>query len=91
MVGGEVSDPFTAPNDPAFFLHHAQVDRVFWIWQMQDFTNRKGVFGTQTLMDMPPSPNTTVEDFLDVAPLNGDVKIKDMMNTVGGPLCYVYI
>lgn len=91
MVGGDLSDPFTAPNDPMFFLHHAQVDRVYWIWQMQDFKNRQNVFGTQTLLDFPPSPNATVEDFLDVSPLNDQVKIKDMMNTVGGPLCYVYI
>ncbi|KAM7186055.1 tyrosinase-like protein [Rhypophila sp. PSN 637] len=91
MIGGEMSDPFTSPNDPLFYLHHAQIDRVYWIWQMQDFKNRQGVAGTQTLLDMPPSPNTTVNDLLNVAPLGESVKIKDVMNTVGGPLCYVYI
>ncbi|KAK3370434.1 tyrosinase-like protein [Podospora didyma] len=90
-VGGEMSDPFTSPNDPLFYLHHAQIDRVYWIWQMQDFNSRQGVSGTQTLLNLPPSLNTTVEDLLNVAPLNNAVKIKDMMNTVGGPLCYVYI
>ncbi|KAK3379065.1 hypothetical protein B0T24DRAFT_654995 [Lasiosphaeria ovina] len=30
-------------------------------------------------------------DFLNVSPLNSTVKIKDMINTVCGPLCYVYI
>lgn len=41
-IGGDPgSDPFISPGDPAFFLHHSQVDRVYWIWQMLDFNNRK--------------------------------------------------
>ncbi|KAK4449660.1 tyrosinase-like protein [Podospora aff. communis PSN243] len=91
-IGGDPGgDPFIAPGDPAFWLHHAQVDRVYWIWQMLDFQNRQTLFGTNTFLDQPPSANTTVEDFLDMDPLGPDVKIKDVLNTVGGPLCYVYI
>lgn len=56
------------------------------------FKNRQGVAGTQTnMLDLPPSPNTTIEDFLETSSLNVSVKIKDIMNTVGGPLCYVYV
>ncbi len=41
-IGGNPGgDVFSSPGDPAFYLHHAQVDRVFWIWQMQDFKNRQ--------------------------------------------------
>jgi len=41
-IGGDPgSDPFISPGDPAFFLHHSQVDRIFWIWQMLDFPNRQ--------------------------------------------------
>ncbi|KAK3321711.1 hypothetical protein B0H66DRAFT_552505 [Apodospora peruviana] len=92
-IGGDPgADPFVSPGDPAFYLHHGQIDRVFWIWQMLDFPNRQNVWGTQTLFNQPPSPNTTVNDLLDISPLNTPVKIKDVMNTVGGtPLCYVYI
>jgi tyrosinase len=28
------------PRDPVFFLHHAQVDRLWWIWQQKDPMNR---------------------------------------------------
>ena len=41
---------------------------------------------------MPPSANVTVNDYIDIAPLNSPVQIKDLMNTVGGsPFCYVYM
>lgn len=50
------------------------------------------VFGTNTFYDFIPSPNTTVEDLIDLGPLAEPIKIKDLMNTVGGtPLCYVYL
>lgn len=94
MGGDPGADPFISPGDPAFYLHHGQVDRVYWIWQMLDFANRKNVAGTNTFFNEPPSANTTVEDRIDVLPLSGTTKpkIKDLMNTVGGsPLCYVYI
>lgn len=27
--------PMTSPNDPAFFLHHCNVDRLWYLWQVQ--------------------------------------------------------
>jgi hypothetical protein len=32
-TGGEMADVATASFDPIFFLHHNEVDRVWWIWQ----------------------------------------------------------
>jgi len=32
-VGGSML-PGTSPNDPVFFLHHCNVDRLWWQWQM---------------------------------------------------------
>ena len=50
------------------------------------------VFGTQAIMDLWPAPNTTVEDVIDIRPVASKTyKIKELMNTVGGPLCYIYI
>jgi len=112
MGGNPGADPFTSPGDPAFWLHHAQVDRMYWIWQMMDLKNRQvgfhrrsnksepgadecitqGVAFTNTMLDFPPSAKTTVEDIINMGPLGSELKIKDVMNTVGGsPLCYVYI
>lgn len=32
-VGGSMG-PGTSPNDPVFFLHHCNVDRLWWQWQL---------------------------------------------------------
>ncbi|KAK4195695.1 hypothetical protein QBC40DRAFT_235916 [Triangularia verruculosa] len=91
-VGGITRDPVISPYDPAFYFHHNQLDRIYWIWQNLDFNNRKDVFGTGTWGNVPPSPNVTVEDFIDVLPHQPAIKIKDSMNTVSGaPFCYVYV
>lgn len=39
-TGGDLSDIFSSPNDPAFFFHHAQIDRVWAMWQSADPANR---------------------------------------------------
>jgi tyrosinase len=33
MVGGLMLDPDTAAQDPIFWLHHANIDRVWWQWE----------------------------------------------------------
>lgn len=35
-VGGLMDEPFGSAADPSFFLHHAQVDRMWAIWQSLD-------------------------------------------------------
>lgn len=32
-VGGKMAVMATSPNDPVFWLHHANVDRLWWLWQ----------------------------------------------------------
>ena len=39
-IGGLNNDLFTSPGDPAFFFHHAQVDRMWTLWQNLNVTER---------------------------------------------------
>lgn len=49
IIGGLSNDPLASPGDPAFYLHHAQLDRLWAIWQAQDPKNRQyQVAGTKT-------------------------------------------
>ncbi|PQE09195.1 tyrosinase central domain-containing protein [Rutstroemia sp. NJR-2017a BBW] len=83
-IGGDPGgDFFTSPGDPAFWLHHGMIDRVWWIWQIQDWEKRQNaVSGTITLGNVPPSRNTTLEDLQDIGFNAGPVKLGDLMNTL---------
>lgn len=49
QVGSIQFDVFVSPSDPIFWLHHAQMDRIWTIWQNQDPQARTfQVWGTQT-------------------------------------------
>ena len=90
--GDPAGDLFTSPGDPMFFLHHAQIDRTWWIWQMQDPDNRvNAIAGTITLNKNPPSRNGTLEDVLDLGLNTTVLRIAEVMSTTGGVLCYVYV
>jgi tyrosinase len=48
VVGGQNNDPFAAPGDPAFFLVHSQLDRLYTVWQGQDSERQHQVGGSIT-------------------------------------------
>lgn len=99
-IGGDPGgDFFASSGDPAFYLHHAQIDRTWWIWQnLSPGARTNAIGGTITIFNSPPSRNGTLEDILDLGVLNavaqGPRPIADVMSTVGqggGPLCYIYV
>ncbi|KAK5661052.1 hypothetical protein OQA88_12431 [Cercophora sp. LCS_1] len=98
-IGGDPGGDFWAsPGDPAFYLHHAQIDRTWWIWQnyKNPGARTRALAGTITLNNTPPSRNGTLEDVLDMHVLGESFRIGEVMSTVGmgpdgGPLCYVYV
>ncbi|PYH90900.1 tyrosinase, partial [Aspergillus ellipticus CBS 707.79] len=90
-VGGVLADIDTSPAEPMFWLHHAQIDRLWTIWQGQDIPHRrKAMWGTHTRGDMPPSANMTLDEKLDFGFISKPVKFGDLMNPLGGPFCYYY-
>lgn len=40
-----------APGDPASFLHHAYLDRVWWRWQQKDLPTRLYDIGGDSIPD----------------------------------------
>ncbi|KAK6542127.1 hypothetical protein TWF694_007894 [Orbilia ellipsospora] len=92
-VGGDPGGDFSAsPGDPFFYLHHAQIDRTWWIWQNQDLKTRaKAIGGTITILNTPPSRNATLDDLIDLGVNAPAIKIRDAMSTLDGPFCYIYL
>jgi tyrosinase len=71
-VGGDPGGDFWAsPGDPAFYLHHAQIDRTWWLWQnyKSPSTRTSAIGGSITLGNNPPSRNGTLDDVLDLGVL----------------------
>lgn len=94
MVGGDPGgDFFTSPGDPFFWFLHAEIDRIWWLWQIQDFGARVNqVAGTFTAHNVPPSPELTLNDIVELGVIDGGkgLKIRDAVDTLGGPFCYIY-
>ena len=64
-VGGLQNDPFASPGDPVFYLHHAQLDRVWAFWQAENPSKRTfEIGGTQT-----PFNSTTFSFFFFSLPI----------------------
>ncbi|GAP88742.1 putative tyrosinase central domain protein [Rosellinia necatrix] len=90
-VGGDMFDIFSSPQDPVFYFHHTQVDRMWAIWQEQDPDNRLyAVSDTQTWANSPPSPNVTITDILDYGYVGGRVVMSEVVDPLSGRLCYRY-
>ncbi|KAI5361051.1 Putative tyrosinase copper-binding domain, di-copper centre-containing domain superfamily [Septoria linicola] len=53
-VGQTMADALLAPGDPIFFLHHANIDRMWWQWQLAGLPRRLSEMGR---------PNTPGHDF----------------------------
>lgn len=73
--------------DPIFFLHHAQVDRLWDQWQQRQPQTRTQEFvGKDNL-----GYDVDLSSELDVMGLDErEVRISDVMTTLGGSLCYRY-
>jgi tyrosinase len=92
ISGDPGSDFYVSPGDPAFWLHHSMIDRVWYIWQSQNLAQRLQVIAGGTSM-MGAGKQQSLEDVIDQEVLNIDGKtwkIKELVSTVDGPFCYVY-
>lgn len=92
-VGSDMSDFFSSPGDPIFYLHHAQIDRLWTQWQQLDPKTRQyAISGTGTLFNYPPSPVFQLNDTINLGKLSpkGPRPIREFMSTVRGIFCYEY-
>ncbi|ROT37760.1 Di-copper centre-containing protein [Sodiomyces alkalinus F11] len=91
-IGGDPGGDFNwSPLEPAFYLHHGQVDRLYFIWQNLDWENRQNISGTATMYNRPPSDEQSLDDVMDITPLEEARTFRKLMDTIGEtPFCFLY-
>jgi tyrosinase len=74
--------------DPIFFLHHSNLDRIWYNWQQMDPTTRIGAYGgiASSLTSMPAS----LDDTLSIGGLLEPLPVSSVMETTSGLFCYRY-
>lgn len=76
-----------------FWLHHAQVDRIFSIWQNQKPLERTlTISGGRYFEDEEDLGDATLEDTMNLGFMDGfdGGAIKEHASIVGGRYCYIY-
>lgn len=87
-----IQDVFTSPGDPVFYLHHAMIDRVWWIWQLQDLDSRLTSVGGR--VGGGSNRQGSLQDNVNLGLQGGDVALGELLNTMGGKsgdFCYIYV
>ncbi|KAI8902647.1 hypothetical protein BC833DRAFT_519833, partial [Globomyces pollinis-pini] len=78
-IGGDMFNTAISVNDPVFFLHHRNVDRLWYVWQRRNPSIANSYDGT---------PDAPINMFRVVQ----DTTVSQIMDTTGGGpgMCYTY-
>lgn len=78
-----MSDVSASPGDPLFYLHHANIDRLWWQWQAADLPARLEQMGGQNVPeDSDLIANKWLAPLAAVVDYNGDPANVTTMNHV---------
>ncbi|KAK0934150.1 hypothetical protein LTR29_014264 [Friedmanniomyces endolithicus] len=81
-------ETFTAPYDPLFFLHHTQLDRLWWLWQQRQ--PDKGLTAYGGHKERHSMKMASLEDEIGMRKLAPSIKVAQVMDVEGDFLCYRY-
>lgn len=82
------SDAAHPPTDPVFFVHHAQIDRLWWLWKQYDLAQRRNAYSGS--FKSKSEQRADPWDTISIGSLAPTIKVKDVLNTQPGLLCYKY-
>jgi tyrosinase len=74
--------------DPIFYLHHTQLDRLWYMWQQRDLETRLMAcsgHNQRHYMEL-----ARLSDKIKIQGWAPEIEVKEVMNTEGDLLCYTY-
>lgn len=74
--------------DPLFYLHHTQLDRLWWHWQQRDPEKRTDTYGGHAHRHSIEMASLT--DEIKMGALAPPVRVQEVMGTENDLLCYTY-
>ncbi|PVH73894.1 Di-copper centre-containing protein [Cadophora sp. DSE1049] len=91
---GEMSEMYSSPGDPIFWMHHGMLDNMWNQWQRLNWSVRKAeIAGPDTMWAYPwnyfgdiPYKNITINTPLSFGPLGSTVNISQVMDISCAPL-----
>ncbi|EUC55929.1 tyrosinase tyrosinase: common central domain protein [Rhizoctonia solani AG-3 Rhs1AP] len=86
-IGGDLRRQYS-PNEPLFFIHHAQTDRLWTLWQGRNET-RLSDYGGNTVQNQFVN-TASLNDKLSYMGLAEDRTVESLMDTMSNGLCYKY-
>ncbi|KAK8069728.1 hypothetical protein PG994_006344 [Apiospora phragmitis] len=84
-IGSVMGDVLGSVGDPAFWMHHSYIDRVFRVWQNVDPERRTTISGT--IADGSP---LTLDTPVVMGGIRPDATVRDVLDTLNGAMCYRY-
>lgn len=77
-------------SDPLFYLHHANLDRLWWRWQEKDLPTRFLDISGRLHANGPRLTQVTLNYRLDFPTLAPPMSVRDTMDIQKPPFCYAY-
>ncbi|KAK7962484.1 uncharacterized protein PG986_003309 [Apiospora aurea] len=84
-IGGTMAYVEISPSDPAFYMHHSYIDRVYRVWQNADPARRTSISGLTA-----DGSALTMDTPISLGGIKPDVKVRDVIDTLDGAMCYRY-
>jgi tyrosinase len=89
-VLGNAGNAANSPGEPLFFLHHGNLDHIFWLWQQKDLKTRLKQVGGPVVPFDYSGTNVTLGFEINMGRLAGNTTLRSLLDTKGGTLCYTY-
>ncbi|KAK2756789.1 hypothetical protein FQN54_005235 [Arachnomyces sp. PD_36] len=90
-VLGTIGNANHSPGDPLFYLHHGNLDHIFWVWQQEDLDTRLNEVGGPVIPFDYSGKNVTLDFEINLGRLAGNATLHEILDTQSGVLCYDYV